>query len=275
MFSFSFTPGRAALRELPIPADSLGGDTAIETASEGWPGEDPQASSLQATLWSVILRTRDPKDPHRIAALVRVCSQFSMALYAFVRRKGASREAAPAAVRSFFTHIRAGKLGAGSRPAPDRLRAYLLPAFENFLGRVDPHGRPTDRESARDPLSPDFTAAEAWLDTDMAKTASPETAFHRAWARCILAQSCAALEGELTVRYGDMAEPIIAEVSPLEVRPFNADLARQLNLTPSQVLEALRWARRRLREIILATLRETVSSSTDVEMEFWDLFKSV
>ena len=68
---------------------------------------------------------------------------------------------------------------------------------------------------------------------------------------------------------------ITAEVSPVNRRPFNADLAPKLEISPSEVLRILRDSRLRIRELILATLRETVSSSADVELEFWDLFKSI
>jgi hypothetical protein len=55
----------------------------------------------------------------------------------------------------------------------------------------------------------------------------------------------------------------------------SADLAPKLSLTRSEVLEILQSSRRRMRELIFTTIRETVSSTPDVEVEFWDLFRSV
>jgi hypothetical protein len=199
-----------------------------------------------------------------------------MALYAYARRNGATPERSRDAVYSFLAHVRAGMLVDGPGRAPDRLRVFLLQAFEDYLIRMTPPPLPSGRQETRPTHSPDFSSAEAWLKTDLAKTDSPETAFHRAWARCVLTQSHAVLKGELTARLGDKAaEMIAAEISPVERRPFNAELAPKMKLSPSEVLETLRSSRRRLREIMLETLRDTVSSSADVEVEFWDLFKSV
>ena len=245
-------------------------------ASEWTPDDDPSASSIQSTLWSVILRTADPKDPHRIAGLVRLTSTYSMALYVYGRRKGLIPSEAKKAVCAFFDYVRAGQLGKGHDAHRDRLRSFLLSAYHEFLGVREPGAEKGTKGPGDYPKRSVFLAAEAWLNEFVEAQTPPEKIYHRAWARCILAQTYAQLKDELTSHHGRrVAEVITAEVSPLERREFNPELAPKLSLTPSQVLEILGTSRRRLRELILATLRETVSSQSDVEVEFWDLFRSL
>jgi hypothetical protein len=224
-------------------------------------------------LWSVILRTRDPKDPQRIAALIRLFNSFSTALYAYARRSFPARAEAEAAVRGFLDFIRSAGLGFGHREQRDRLRAFTLSAFQDYLAiRALRETWPGVGDGAGSLT--DFEGAEAWLQGE--GETSPEAIYQRAWARCVISQSCTLLKQELAADSGSAAaEMILAEVSPSGVKPFNPDLARKLGVTSAEALEMLRTARRRLRELILETIRETVSAQSEVEVEFWDLFKSV
>jgi hypothetical protein len=247
----------------------------IDFSGESWP-EDPAGSSIQSTLWSLIIRTRDRHDSHRIAALNRLTSAFSKSLYGYARRERLTPVQAERVVLEFMEYISAGQLGYGSQAQRDRLRTFLLSAFQEFEA-VRSLRDLSDEDAPAEPQYPvDFAAAEAWFRADAATDAAPETTFHRAWARCILEQSHAALKVELSERWGARAaEMVISEVAPVERKPFNPDLAPNLEMSPALVLDMLRWARRRLREVITNTIRETVSSTADVEVEFWDLFKSV
>ena len=191
-----------------------------------------------------------------------------MALYAYVRR-AKEADQAEAAVRGFLEFVREKRLGFGHRENRDRLRSFILSAFQDYL---DAERRP---DGPMDP-SFDFRAAERWFTAERFGDTPAETTFHRAWARCILTQSTAALSRELAVQVGEEpARVITAELSPLARRPFNPDLVPKLSLSPSDLLDLLKSARRRLRVLLLDTIRETVSAQSEVEVEFWDLFKSV
>jgi hypothetical protein len=252
------------------------GGAPIETSDDRWSGMESSPSSIQSTLWSVILRARNPKDPHRISALLQLCSQYSMALYAYVRGKGVSPGDSRDAVQGFFIHVREGKLTNGSGPIWERLRSFLLRAFEEYLDQrlsrileLKPGYLPATHLA-------DFSSAEAWFLSDPSREEDLEKTFNRAWARAILLQAHAELKRELAASHGALtADLIAAEVSPVERLPFNNQLATRLDVTVAEVLQILRDSRRRLRELIQLTIRETVSASTDVEVEFWDLFRSV
>jgi hypothetical protein len=247
----------------------------IDFSGSSWP-EDSADSSIQSTLWSLIIRTRDRRDSTRIDALNRLTSAFSKSLYGYARREGRTPEMARRVVLEFMEYISAGHLGNGTQAGRDRLRTFLLSAFQEFEAVRSLRDRAGD-DAPAEPQDPvDFAAAEAWLLGEAAVPTAPETTFHRAWARCIREQAHAALKRELAERLGARAaEMVIVEVAPVERRPFNPDLAPELEVSPALVLDMLRWARRRLREVIANTIRETVSSTADVEVEFWDLFKSV
>jgi hypothetical protein len=129
--------------------------------------------------------------------------------------------------------------------------------------------RPADRHET------EFAVVEEWMQAEGDPECPPEGTYQRAWANCVISQSCALLKEELAADSGSAtAELIAGEVVPSARRPFNPDLAKKLALSPPEALEKIRSARRRLRELILESVRETVSAQEDVEVEFWDLFKS-
>lgn len=190
-----------------------------------------------------------------------------MALYCYARRAMEPAKAEDA-VRGFLEFAREKRVGFGNLENRNRLRSFILSAFQSYL----------DSDRAAGPRDPsfDFRAAERWFTAERPGTSPAETTFHRAWARCILTQATGALADELAAEVGEApARVITAEVSPLARKPFNPDLVPKLDLSPSDLLDLLRTARRRLRELLLSTIRETVAAQSDVEVEFWDLFKSV
>ena len=129
--------------------------------------------------------------------------------------------------------------------------------------------RPPDRHEA------EFAVVEEWIQAETASNDPAEVTYQRAWANCVISKSCMLLKDELAADSGSAAaELIAAEVVPSARRPFNPDLAKKLALSPPEALEMIRAARRRLRELILEQVRETVAAQEDVEVEFWDLFKS-
>jgi hypothetical protein len=174
------------------------------------------------------------------------------------------------AVEGFFEHIRARKLGFGPRVHRERLRTFLYHAFQDYVqvtGTIPP--------GTFNPTGIDVADMEAWLKTEVDPEGSADRTFRRAWARCILAEACAGLRTELAVRYSPhAADVVLAEISPTGAKPPSPELGAELEMTPSDALEMISSARRRLREMILLTIRETVSAGGDVEVEFWDLFRS-
>ena len=194
-----------------------------------------------------------------------------MALYAYARVRTGRRDEAESAVRGFLDFIRSAKVGYGQREHRDRLRAFLLSAFQDYLEVEGLRGFGGSAEVSQ--IS--FDAADEWLGKEK-DVASPEAAFRRAWARCVFLQSCAQLREELAANLGSpVADLIASQLSPTNGGPSTREIALKLSISAEEALDMLRSAKRRLRELLFNTIRETVSSTPDVEVEFWDLFKSV
>lgn len=173
----------------------------------------------------------------------------------------------------FLDFIKSAKLGFGHRANRDRLRAFLLGAFQDYLGIEALRNNPVAKGPAV--ITVDFDAAEKWFQSEAPESA-PEATFHRAWARCVLVQACSLLKEEVAADNGSaVAEIVASEVCPTGRKEYSPDVAARLKAQPAEALEMLRTARRRLRELIMETVRETVSAQTEVDVEFWDLFKSV
>lgn len=97
---------------------------------------------------------------------------------------------------------------------------------------------------------------------DMARLSTPpdaEALFDREWARSVLAIACERLREECLASGREVAWRLFERYdltdAPDESRPTYASLAVEYNEPPTQVTNHLAWARRRMREHVLATVR--------------------
>lgn len=114
---------------------------------------------------------------------------------------------------------------------------------EDFSGDAMPsHGTASSRDTAR--LS---TPPEA------------EALFDREWTRSVLAIACERLRDECAASGKEIAWRLFERYdltdAPDESRPTYASLAAEFNEPATQVTNHLAWARRRMREHVLATVR--------------------
>ena len=97
---------------------------------------------------------------------------------------------------------------------------------------------------------------------DTARLSTPaevEALFDREWARSVLAIACERLREECVASGKEIAWRLFERYdltdAPDESRPTYASLAVEFNEPPTQVTNHLAWARRRMREHVLATVR--------------------
>jgi hypothetical protein len=117
-------------------------------------------------------------------------------------------------------------------------------------------------------LSMDFTTAEAELTMlPAAGVSDPDELFRREWVRSVFETAIARLRDDLVAKQKAVHFELFAryDLQPLDVddRPTYAELARALELPPTQVTNYLALARRRFREIVLDLLAETTGNDRD------------
>lgn len=218
---------------------------------------------FKTTLWSTVIQARDGDGSTRQAALDRLCARYWTPLYAYLLRRGLTREDAQDAVQGFFAYFLEKGLLENVDPLRGRFRRYLLAVLEKWLANE----RRTASAAKR---AFDFQRADRTLAFDPA--APPDEAFRRAWATEVLREAMARLKREYQELGRSRRFEAFAAHTAAGARPSVEELAAKLGVTPADVSRIVYEARRRLQELIRAVLRDTVDSEAEVDEEVLDLF---
>jgi RNA polymerase sigma factor (sigma-70 family) len=221
---------------------------------------------FKTTLWSTIIQARDLDGPNRRAALDRLCARYWTPLYAYLLRRGLTREDAQDAVQGFFAYFLEKDLIENVDKDRGKFRRYLLAVLDRWLANE----RRTASAAKR---SFDFDRADRRLAFDPA--APPDEAFRKTWALEVLREAMSRLKRE----YQELGRSRRFEAAASQLaagpRPSTEEVAQRLGITPADVHRIVHEARRRLQEIIRAVLRDTVASESEVDEELRELFGSV
>lgn len=224
------------------------------------------------TRWSVVLAARG-QAPAAADALESLCRAYWFPLYAFVRRSGHPPHEAEDLTQAFFARLLAKHDLADVDREKGRFRSFLLASLQHFLSNERDRARAQKRGGGRAPVSFDAGDAETRYRLEPADPMTPEKLFDRQWARTLLAQVLAALEGEAD------AEGRAAQFEAL--KPFlavgcgaisHAEAAVRLGTTEGAAKVAVHRLRRRYRDRLRAEIARTVSSPGQVDDEMRALF---
>jgi RNA polymerase sigma factor (sigma-70 family) len=230
--------------------------------------------TFQPTLWTLVLRAKDPAAPDRREALERLFVAYWKPLYVLLRREH-DAEAAQDLVQGFFAaFLEKDYLKAVDR-AKGSFRSFLRAALRHYVADVRDRERAQKRGGGRPVLSLDFARAE----TEIARTPSeaPERAFERQWALEVLKRALQALRAE----FG--ASGRLAEFETLHVYLSaggregltHADLAKRLGTSESDVNNRVHRLRGRWRELIREEIRAYTETPEEADGELRDLFAAV
>jgi RNA polymerase sigma-70 factor (ECF subfamily) len=230
--------------------------------------------AFQSTLWSVVLQAREGNTRERRAALQRLCQIYWPPLYAYLLRKGHSRDDAQDLVQGFFAYLLEKALMDRADPERGRFRSYLLKILENWLAGEHRKSRAQKRGGGQATLSFDFTFAGSVEHVEPEAKDSPADLFNRTWAMTVLKQALELLKGEYESRdMGAHYEAFCAHISGGPERPSHEALAAALGCSLGDVNSLLSASRRRLREFVRSVLRATVEAEGDVDQEVNSLFQ--
>jgi len=234
------------------------------------------ARSFPTTQWSQILAAQDPAQPGYRDRLDALFKTYWKPAYAYIRvgwRK--SNEDAKDLTQSFFARLLQNGRIAAVQTDGGRFRSYLKQALKNFLIDSD---RAAEARKALDPVPIPEEHPEA----------APEREFDREWLSVLLDASIAALKAELA-RDGkktyfnvfrsylldpDAAREVTVATQSGELSlPTYASVGKRWGVSESDVRNYLTHCRVRLKEILKASVRETVDREGDVEDELRALMK--
>ena len=191
----------------------------------------------------------------------------------YLRRKGRSAEDAKDVAQGFFAYLL--EKGVVEKAARDRgrFRSFLIGVLENYLANEHRKSVALKRGGGALPFSLDFVREERLETIEPSDTSTPMDAYNRAWALAVLRRSFEAFRGESAKSQpAEHVEALLLHMQGPADDQTNEGLAARLGRSPGDVKHLLTRSRRRLRELILDQLRETVESESDVEGELRDLF---
>ena len=234
---------------------------------------DAPSGRFKTTRWTLVLQAKDPRDPLRGTALNDLCQAYWGPLYVYLRRKGRSTEDSRDIAQGFFAYLL--EKGVVEKAARDRgkFRSFLIAVLENYLANEHRKAAALKRGGGALPFSLDFDREERLDSIPPADASTPLDAYNRAWALAVMRRAFDSFRGEsLKTQPGEHVEALVAHLQGPGDDQTNGALAARLGRTPGEVKHLLTRSRRRLKELILDQLRETVETEADVEDELQDLF---
>jgi RNA polymerase sigma-70 factor (ECF subfamily) len=191
----------------------------------------------------------------------------------YLRRKGRSTEDSRDIAQGFFAYLL--EKGVVERAARDRgrFRSFLIGVLENYLANEHRKASALKRGGGALPFSLDFAWEERLESIEPSDPSTPLSAYNRAWALAVLRRAFEAFRGEsLKTQPGKQVEALLLHLQGPADDHTHDGLAARLGRAPGDVKHLLTRSRRRLRELILDQLRDTVETESEVEEELRDLF---
>lgn len=224
------------------------------------------------THWSMVLAAGRSDTPRAQAALETLCQSYWPPLYAYARRRGHSPEDAQDLTQEFFARLLERGSVAGARPEKGRFRSFLLASMNHFLADAWDKARAQKRGGGK-VISLDLATAETQLGQSPADQLTPEQAFEHRWAITLLELVYQRLEQEYQQdKKGELFAALRTALTGERSAVPYAALAAPLGMSEGAVKVAVHRLRQRYRELLRATIAETVAGPEEVEDELRHLF---
>ena len=224
------------------------------------------------TRWSAIEGTRSLDPEERRRALDRIASVYWKPIYKYVRaRHQRSPEDAQDLTQEFFSSlIERGTLDEYD-PRKARLRTFLRSCVDALAANADRDARRLKRGGGIAPLSLEFELAEG----ELARTGLPsperlDDFLEREWVRSFFAAAVDQLRAHYAAKGREVVFTVFARYDLDDAepgRPSYAELARELEISITDVTNHLAGARREFRRISLELLREMTGSDDEFRRE--------
>jgi RNA polymerase sigma-70 factor (ECF subfamily) len=227
------------------------------------------------TRWTVVLAAGSRSTPNADVALEELCRTYWYPLYAYVRRRGYTREDAEDLTQSFFVRFLQKNYLEKLSAEHGKFRAFLIASLKHFLANEWDRSHRQKRGGGIPSLSLDWQDADARYQINPADDLTPDKIYDRAWAVTLLERVIARLgrenagEGK-ALPFGRL-KPYLT-VGRNEI-PY-AQAAAELGTTEGAVRVAVHRLRRRYRELLRDEIGQTLSDPAQVEEEMRTLYSA-
>jgi len=226
------------------------------------PPNDPPAPAndhFLTTRWSLVLHAGRASSPQAERALESLCSIYWYPLYAFIRRRGHSREDAEDLTQGFFASFLRTTPLEGLAAERGKFRAFLLAALKNYLANEYDKGRRLKRGGGVVHLSLDWQGADDRFHLDQPHATNPDHAFDREWAIAVLERVLDRLREEaVTAGKTEIFDHLRGFLSLGEPISSYAEVARTLAMDEGAVRVAVHRLRQRYRSLLRDEITQTL-----------------
>ena len=235
----------------------------------------PAEDIFATTRWTMVMAAGDRESPTADAALQSLCSIYWFPLYAFIRRRGYTKEDAEDRTQEFIAGLLARSDFAELDRSRGKFRAFLLAAVKHFLANERDRALRQKRGGSLTHFSLDWQSADHRFQVADEARPSPDLAFDREWAVTLLELVLQKLKQEAeaeghSVRFN--ALKVFLSTGKGEI-PY-ADKAAELGWDEGAVRVAVHRLRKRYRVMLKLEIGRTLDDSAMVEEELQVLMAS-
>jgi RNA polymerase sigma-70 factor (ECF subfamily) len=234
------------------------------------------AANFATTHWSVVLAAAGSETAGATDALEQLCRVYWYPLYAFIRRRGFDGESAADLTQSFFAHLLSRDFLRRACPDKGRFRSYLLGALKRFLADESDRLARDKRGGTREIISLDGLAADERYRLEPADSMDPEAFYLRQWALTVLETALHSLEAEMAAAGKEKVFQRLQDFLVGEKGGGNYALAGdELGLSEAAIKMTVSRMRKRCRELLRATIAQTVGAPEQVDDEYRSLISAL
>jgi RNA polymerase sigma factor (sigma-70 family) len=240
------------------------------------PGTGATGDIFATTRWTVVLAAGRQGAPQADAALEELCRTYWYPLYAYVRRRGHSREDAEDLTQAFFARLLEKHYLEGVSSEKGRFRAFLLVALKRFLANEWDRASAQKRGGGVLPLSLDWQDADSRYQINPADNFSPDRLYDRAWAMTMLERVITRLRDESgSAGNANLYERLKSFLTVGRSEIPYAQAAATLGMTEGAVRVAVHRLRRRFRELLREEVAQTLAEPAQADEEMHALFSAL
>lgn len=247
----------------------------MSTLADTPPQPAPRAR-FATTRWTMVLAAGRCSSPEATHALEELCRAYWYPLYAYVRRRGQSKEDAEDLTQAFFAKLFEKEFLRAAAKEKGRFRTFMLMAFQRFCANEWDRSRAQKRGGGQVVLSLNIDTAERRYHAEPVDELSADRIFERRWALTLIEQTIARLHKEYEVagkgRDFDALKTFLTADSG-DV-PYT-ELAAKLGQNEGALRVAVHRLRKRFRELFRLEIAQTVSSPAEIEGELRHLLAAL
>jgi len=243
------------------------------TSEQAMPGSTAPGDIFATTHWTVVVAAGQRPSPAADRALEELCRTYWFPLYAYVRRRGYTKEDAEDLTQAFFARLLRKDILANLGSEKGRFRAFLLASLKHFLANEWDKAQTQKRGGGNLPLSLDWQTADTKFQVAATNEPSPDRAFDREWALALLAKVINRLQSESEADgKAKLFDQLKMFLMAGKSESAQSDVAKALDMEEGAVRVAIHRLRKRYRQLLRDEIANTLTDSAMVDEEMRALF---